>query len=776
MNENSVRGSGMRTRIALWFLFISICAASLYFNLRFSYDLGVFLPAPQTDEQKVLIERLGEGPGSRFLLLGLHNANENHVELAIEALQSSSVFSRVLSSTSAPELSDIPDIIWRYRYLLSDTPLNAATINTALKQRATDLALFSGDEFNTLLRADPGFSAIDVMQGLAATLPSEEDWVTDDGTTLLIVETRTPAFDLAGQKSAVSAIRKILSESVGFDAEKIEISGVGAFGVELQHTIQSEATKRSIFASIGLALVLFFAYRRLTPLILAAIPLLTGLLGGLSIVALVFPQVHGITLAFGFTLLGIAIDYPLHLFSHARRQNAKSAIDSIWPTLRLGAASTLIAYIGISLSGAEGLAQLGMFTSVGVLTAALTTRWVLPYFTWTHSDTDTIDANMIAANSQNDTSTVLHWSPATVLFLIGGGLIFASWPNTDNPSIWNNSLSSLSPVPEQRLSRDHELRQLAGTPNLRYVIALRHGDLQRVLESTESLDNKLQTTANEGLIDNWQTVTRLLPSEKSQLQRQANLPETTALQNMLVDAVTDTPFALQAFTPFIQDVDASRSLASLTKEDFQKSSVQAFIDNQLYHTEDKWVSIISLHNPQDINALENWLSENSVNAVLVDFKTASETLVADYRQHTLKVLAIALIVILGLLLWRLPYSRALWSLTNVLSVVVTTTAVVYLLAGALNLYHMMALLLVAGLGLDYVLFTSRNEESGQNRADTRHAIIACAASTTVAFGILGMSAIPALQSMGQTVATGTAMSFLLAWFGVKRKPSVSSKS
>ena len=417
MSDNPVRAKAMRTRIALWLLFLLICASSFFFNLRFSYDLGVFLPAPQTDSQRVLIERLGEGPGSRFLLIGLHDANEDQVELAMQTLQSSGVFLRILSNTSAPELSDIPDVIWRYRYLLTDTSLTSETLNTALKRRAADLALFSGEEFNTMIKADPGFTAIDIMQGLAATLPNEEEWITDDGTALLIVETRTPAFDLSGQKHAVEVIRKTLLQSIGLTEDKIEISGVGAFGVELQHTIQSEATRRSVLASIGLALVLFLAYRRFAPLVLAAVPLLTGLIGGLSVVALVFPQVHGVTLAFGFTLLGIAIDYPLHFFSHARQQDNLLAIRSIWPTLRLGAASTLIAYLGIALSGAEGLAQLGVFTSVGLLTAALTTRWVLPYMGSMNSDADLVNAAAPAGQSQSNQTVVLRWFPVGVVVI-----------------------------------------------------------------------------------------------------------------------------------------------------------------------------------------------------------------------------------------------------------------------------------------------------------------------------------------------------------------------
>ena len=108
---------------------------------------------------------------------------------------------------------------------------------------------------------------------------------------------------------------------------------------------------------------------------------LAGLfLAGLAAVSLVFEDVHGITLAFGFTMLGIAIDYPLHLFSHARNVPGRTAIQRIWPTLRLGVTSTAIAYLALLFSGSQGLAQLGTFTVTGVIFALLVTRTWLPRF------------------------------------------------------------------------------------------------------------------------------------------------------------------------------------------------------------------------------------------------------------------------------------------------------------------------------------------------------------------------------------------------------------
>jgi len=71
---------------------------------------------------------------------------------------------------------------------------------------------------------------------------------------------------------------------------------------------------------------------------------------------------------------------------------------------------------------------------------------------------------------------------------------------------------------------------------------------------------------------------------------------------------------------------------------------------------------------------------------------------------------------------------------------------------------------VLGLGLDYALFLSR-PESVAERGCTNQAVLACAMSTTLAFGVLATSSIPVLKFLGLTVATGSVSSYLLALAG-----------
>jgi predicted exporter len=95
----------------------------------------------------------------------------------------------------------------------------------------------------------------------------------------------------------------------------------------------------------------------------------------------------------------------------------------------------------------------------------------------------------------------------------------------------------------------------------------------------------------------------------------------------------------------------------------------------------------------------------------------------------------------------------------------TTVLVLAVLRGLgieLNLFHLVALILAAGLGLDYALFF---DHAGDDRAEqlrTLHAIIVCSLTTLLVFSLLALSSIPVLRAIGSTVALGVLFNFALA--------------
>jgi predicted exporter len=82
-----------------------------------------------------------------------------------------------------------------------------------------------------------------------------------------------------------------------------------------------------------------------------------------------------------------------------------------------------------------------------------------------------------------------------------------------------------------------------------------------------------------------------------------------------------------------------------------------------------------------------------------------------------------------------------------------------------NLFHVVGLTLVLGMGMDYTLFL----KTGNARPSTMLAVLLAAATTECAFGLLGFSRVRALHAFGLTVAIGTLLTFLLAPMVVTRE-------
>jgi predicted exporter len=575
----------------------------------------------------------------------------------------------------------------------------------------------------------------------------------EDGSTVLMAETRAAAVDLAAQAEAIRAVKTAFSNIRGSELLELEVTGVGAFGVELQKTIRAEAKKRSALAASALFLVLLIVYRNLRLLLLATLPIGMGFIVGLAMVSLFFDSVHGITLAFGFTLLGIAVDYPIHLFSHSRQNSGSFAIKRIWPTMRLGAASTAIAYLAIALSGSKGLAQLGIFTASGVIVAVLATRTWLP--------------GLMAGQSSPVSSTLTKLQRPTLAFLpaiVFLGLAIVTTYHVSNGEIWDDSLSSLSPVPEPRLLTDRSLRSAAGTPDMRYQLVLHAPTLELLLRESESVDLLLGDAVNKGLLNGWQSVSQLLPSHQRQLLRQDAIPDKVTLKNRLNGALLDMPFRSTAFAPFEANTSATKALSRLLPSQFEHTPLASWLDSHLIQLGDQWISLVSLNGPKPVE-LAKYVNTWDTEIELVDLHQASLDLMSDYRKGAIRTMAIASLLIIILLLFQNNKARkTIWITLTVTTALAVTIALITALHAKLTIIHLIALLLVLGLGLDYALFLSRSETESERRA-THQAVLVCAVSTTLAFGVLAGSSIPVLKFLGLTVACGSAASFILAFSG-----------
>ena len=742
-----------------WLAAIAVAVVVLLTRLQLSFDLSAFFPRHTTLAHEVLIEQVRNGPASRLLVIGIGAAEPEDAIAAGRSLQQAltddPAFVAVLNGEFDEQSADVPFPVSDYYLLMDDLDFGADALQAAVQERLRDLAFGGGTELLGLISRDPYLATIDVLESLSPAELSGEPWSTANGNAVLLAETKAAAIDIDAQARAVDAIRTSFGGLPGSERLTLDVTGVGAFSVELQDTIRAEATLRSVLASAALLLVLFVVFRNLRMLFVSALPLLTGLLAGLTTVALLFETVHGITLAFGFTLLGVAIDYPLHLFSHARHDSGLSAIRRIWPTMRLGAASTVVAYLALVFSNSTGLAQLGIFTAVGVIVASLATRTWLP---WLYED-KTPTASGAAPASPPRLSFVLAF-----VVLLGGAL--AAWASFD-AGPWDDNLSSLSPVATERLQTDQALRSAAVTADMRYQLTLHAESLEQLLRDSEALDAVLADAAAKNLLGGWQSVTQVLPSARTQEVRRARIPARGELATNIEAAIDGTPFRADAFDAFLEAAAAARTGPVLTAADIEGSPLGSWLDAHLLQLDDRWVALTALVKPQP-EALAGLIADAGLDAGLVDFQEASLSLVRDYRSTATRTILVAALLIVAILWWvRGDPAQTAWVALTVAASLTVTVAIIGVVHGALTVIHMVALLLVLGLGLDYALFLSRSEAAAERKA-TDIGVLACAASTTIAFMILAASSIPVLKFLGLTIAAGSAVSFAVAWAGSRR--------
>src|SRR5690606_32939220 len=160
-------------------------------------------------------------------------------------------------------------------------------------------------------------------------------------------------------------------------------------------------------------------------------------------------------------------------------------------------------------------------------------------------------------------------------------------------------------------------------------------------------------------------------------------------------------------------------------------------------------------------------------ARLLDMKQASESLVADYRTRVLGALALAALALVATVWIAL---RAPGRVGRVLlPMALTTLLVLAVLRGSgveLNLFHLVSLILAAGLGLDYALFFEHAGEDRDDQLRTLHAVIVCSLMTLLVFGLLALSTIPVLRAIGSTVALGVLFNFVLALLVSRRRGRV----
>ena len=757
-----------RWSIAAWIL-LAAASAALVARTTFTTDLSAFLPRSPTAEQQVLVEQLREGVVSRLVLIGIEGAAPETLAQASRkmaaALRAQDDFVSVDNGDGSGFAAD-REFLWRHRYLLSSAVAPARFSAAGLRERLEEALQLLASPAGALVRrtvpGDPSGELLHILQRFdSQARPATRDgvWHSRDGRrALLLAQTRAPGYDIDAQERALGRIRAAFAQAGAADA-KLLLSGPGVFAVTTRATVRDDAARLSLIGTVLVAAILLAVYRSPRLLVLGMLPIASGALAGVAAVSLGFGAVHGITLAFGVTLIGEGVDYAIFLFTQsAAESDPRGALDRIWPTLRLGVLTSICGFSAMLFSGFTGLAQLGLFSVVGLLVAVAVTRWVLPALL------PPMHASPVVAAAGIWAMTLVRRAPALRYPLLAGVALVAVLLAMQDRPIWSDDLASLSPVPRADQMLDQQMRQDLGAPDVRLLLVVRAGDQEAVLQASEAIGEMLRRATLAGLLEGYESPADYLPSRRLQRARQEALPAGAALRANLQHAAQGLSFRRELFEPFLKDAAAARAMPPLERASLQGTRLGLRLDALLVQREGGWVAMLPLRNVSDAAGIARQLAAPpGTQAVLLDLKRESDDLYRSYRREALTYSLLGGAAIVLLLFASLRSPRRVFDVLAPLAASVLVTACALTLSGhALSIFHLVGLLLVVAIGSNYSLLFDRQAPSGGDAVRTLVSLLLANLTTLVGFGLLASSRVPVLHDIGVTVGIGTVLALVFS--------------
>lgn len=550
----------------------------------------------------------------------------------------------------------------------------------------------------------------------------------------------------------MTALRGAFAAASTSQAITMEFSSPGAMALASRAMIASDAQTLSLVSLVLVLVILAAVYRSASMVVACLVPAVAGLVAGIIVVSVAFGSVHGITLAFGATLLGEAVDYPSYLLTQVDAANPIGVIRKRFgTTLRLAILTTAFGSLALVASGFPGLAQLGLLTIVGVLVAGAVTWWVLPHW---------IPAQWVPARSWQWTwhfplGRVPGWLRWCVLVGGGVGIAIMAW----GKPWWDDDLAAMNPLPAVYKERDIRIRSAIGAPDARVMVVVSGTTQEDALRRSEALRPTLVQWVADGTIGAFDLVSDYLPSEATQARRQDALPAAAALQESLGVAMTGTPFRPEAFAPFVREIDAAKNAPFLTSADYAGSALGLKIEALLRRADDVWHVVIPLSRMKDGAALATLLpADNAEQARVLDLRAESRTMMAAYRQQAVLSSLVGFALIAGLLVAGLRSARrALHVLTPVALGVGFAVGILVAAGMPLTVFHFVALLLTAGIGVNYSLVIEHGITGKVAPASTWRTLAVVSSTALCTFGLLGASGTPVLRAIGITVCLGVVL-------------------
>lgn len=590
--------------------------------------------------------------------------------------------------------------------------------------------------------------------------------VEDTASTTVLVSTvlRENGFEKDIQTAFNSFIDNQKKKMGAITGAQIDYTGVVTYANRYEERAKFETGYIGVLSFSLIFILILIAYRSVKCLLWGAVPIFSALLCGLAGCVLFFDRIHLISITMGTCLIGICIDYSFHYLSEYAfckgKWDSYVGLKHILPGISLGFLTTTIGYAMFFFIPFTGLKQIAVFTITGLAGAYLTVVILFPLiFKKKDNSGDSYRYFKLPILSyfRMFESKIFRYSALLFLLMI----IITGLPKLS----FRDDMSIFEMKTEDLDKTVNSIQELTGTEYEREFLLITGESQEKLLQNIENITDKLEHLQKNNEISGYLALSKFVPSIRTQKEGSDMLvKKLQAEEARIADLFLETGFKPEALQNLINDAKESQG-KYITIGEWLKSPVS--IEHEklwIGKIEDQYISTILLSGIKNMKALEEIAIDK--NTHLINNNSRISHLIKQLRENLILFIPAIYSISLLILIIRYGFKKSLSVFAPSVMSLFFTISILSLFSIEVNIMHILAMILVLALGIDYSVFQA---ESIENPSVTCISIVLSSATTIFSFGMLALSMIPALKSIGLTIIIGISTTLLLSPLAADRK-------
>ncbi len=655
--------------------------------------------------------------------------------------------------------------------------LETARIKDTFIQNRQSLEQLEGIGNSEMLTCDPlGFSGI-ILRQLSSLIPAAKaqfyqgQLISEDGKHALIIAkiagSGTDTATGAKISALIKDIEKGLPEDPALKGEKYFLNSGGVYRAALDNeTIAKRDTHIAIIlTTLGIALLLLFAFPRPLIGLLALLPSTVGAIAALFVCSFFFKSMSVVAIGFGGAIMAFTVDlgitYLLFL-DQPKETSGKQVAREVWSAELLAVLTTVGAFLLLLISDFKILAEIGVFSALGVTFALLFVHFIFPIIFPTMPPAQRL-RNPFLFNTIKKFAAPAKWKLITALVFCLGMLFFA-WP------VFNVDINSMNSLSKETIAADNNIQKTWGDLSGKCYVFLQAPDISALQQKNDRLLPLLAKDVHAGKLSSAFLPSLLFPSKETSRDNLAawrNFWSPERLAKLRLDmnmAARASDFAPDAFEPFWEIMsNKNPQPGEIPGKYFEFFGITK---NEAGYTQLSLLSTGKNYNGEDF--VSRLVPTGLVK--IFDVGLFNKRLGDSLKNIFLEIALITSIgIVLVVFLFYLDWLLSLAVLAPIAFALVSTLGTLKIMGHPLDIPSIMLWIVIMGMGIDYSIyyacFYQRYRDENHPALDTiKMAMFLASFTTLIGFGVLATASHSLLHSIGLTSLLGIGYSILGTYF------------